>query len=777
MSFRTSKLSSRTWLTASTALVALALAAPAARAQVGNSQAAGQASGPPDTAAAGASASPPSPYQANTPPLTPSNQLQEVVVTAERREATVQRTAADVEVVGAKTLERQHITDLSDLNSVLTDTQIVPIVAATQVTIRGIGSNFLDPRADPGVATSINGLFFDRALPLGFGFLDVARVEDLEGPQGTLYGRNAAAGALNIITNQPSKVFGGNIQVSGGDYGENEETGVVNVPVGDTFAFRVAYDRDRRDGYIDNYYDDINTDTGRISARWTPTDKLTLYAEADYNHVGGHGGFSESYPCSGAQPFSIDVPRACPPASLIAAGPAPETGREGSYVEAYQGRADYNFGFATLTSISGFVGTHERLYDSPDGSYFNQTVTGDNFDYSEEIRLAGNSSASHSGGLAWQLGTYLFDSTGDYFSHTQANTSVSPIAGILDGTTTYSKIPQSSEAGYAQATYGITDRLRLTGGLRYTHDFKGLSSSAFSYVPLAFTEPGPVSNGRASASDNKWTYKVGMEYDLAPRHLIYGNISSGYVAGGANGGSASAPLPPSVTPATFSPETITAYEIGSKNRLLDGRLQVNGDFYYYDFKNYQYLYTSLVQGGGSFYNFEVQNVAPLTSYGLEASVVYALTSHDQLSASFAYTHARFGQINLDDFPPPAGPAITITVPSGSRLPNAPDESALLGYVHTWELGQQRSLDFTVNTKISSNYLLVIGSSDPDDVQPSYTMTDVSMAFHWDGDKYTIRGYAKNLEDSAVNVYGQGLTYHLYGIEPPRTYGFTVSANF
>jgi iron complex outermembrane receptor protein len=539
---------------------------------------------------------------------------------------------------------------------------------------------------------------------------------------------------------------------------------------------RVAVTRDRRDGYIGGYYDDIHHDAGRISALWTPTDKLTIYAESDYVKVGGHGGFTESYPCVGSVAsvaWSLVVPPGCAP-PFLNSGTAALTGRTGSFVAADHIQVDYDFGWATLTSISGFVGTHLRFFDLPNGSAFYSTNRANSYDYSEEIRLAGHDDASHQGGLAWQVGTYLFDSTGDYLFGRQLPGSNFPPTGF----TIFSKVPQSSQAAYAQLSYGLTDRLRITGGARYTNDYKGITYSALSYLPPTFTTLGPPIGGETSYAGDKITYKGGVEYDLAPGKLLYATVSTGYVSGGANGGSASVPLPPSVTPSVFQPETITAYEVGSKNRFLDNRLQLNGDFYYYDFQNYQHAYPSLVQGGGpTDAGLQVQNTASATSYGVELSALFALTGDDRISASLTWTHSTFGPISLDAFVPPFGPASTITVPAGSPFQNNPDWSGLVGYEHTWRLNQAGSVTFSANSKISSKYLLVIGSTDPADTQKAYTMTDASLAYHWPQDKYEVRLWGKNLENSKVNVYGEGQTFHLYAIQPPRTYGVTATVNF
>ena len=702
----------------------------------------------------------------------PAGGLQEVIVTAERHETKLQHTAAAVEVVSVATLEKQHVVDLMDLNNVLTNTQIVPIGPQQQIIIRGIGNNFIDTRADPAVATSINGLFYSRPLPVGFGFLDVSRVEDLEGPQGTLYGRNSAAGAINIVTNQPTDKFGGMVQGTLGNLSADGFVGVLNLPVAEGFAVRVAYDRERRGGYLGDYYDDTNTDAGRISARWTPTPELTVYGESDYIHIGGHGPVTEAYPCGNAAPWSLTVPASCNALTPGVAGTAALSGRQNSYVDSDQLHLDYNLGWATVTSISGYVGTHMRAYKLPNASYFTNDVFSDSNDYSEELRLAGHDTANHQGGLAWQLGAFLFSSTGDYYQHAQLPTSNRPPTG----TQQFTAVPQSSQAGYGQITYGLTDQLRLTAGIRYTNDSKGIAYSSSAYLPPTFTVPSPTVTGSNKATSNKFTYKAGVEYDMAPSHLLYANISTGYASSGVNGGSASAPLTPTVAPASFAPETITAYEAGSKNRFFDNRLQLNAAFYYYDFKNYQYLYPAFVQGGGSVHGLQIQDVSGVTAYGAEFSAEFAATADDMFTASLALTHATFGKIAYAGFIPPAT-ATSVVVASGSPLVNDPKWSALLGYEHTFRLDGGSKVTIGVNSKLSDKYLLIIGSSVPADYQSGYTMTDANVAYHWQGDKYLVRIWLKNLENKPVNVYGEGAGFNVYGIEAPRTYGVTVTANF
>lgn len=705
-------------------------------------------------------------------PARDATQLQEIIVTAEKRESTAQKTAASLDVVSSDTLAKQNIVQIQDLNAVLPSVQLLPFVNSIQVAIRGVESNFIDPRADPAVSVSVNGLFFDRPLPTGFAFLDVSRVEDLNGPQGTLYGRNAVGGALNIITNQPTNKYEGSVTAEGGNFAQNNFTGVLNLPLTDTLAVRLAYGRDRRDGYLGDFYDDENSDVARASVRWRPTEKLTLYGEADYLHQGGHGSVQESYPCTGSQAWSLTVPGTSAyipgvtkPTGCtdFGGGNIATGGSTDTFDEAYQGHVDYDFGWMTVTSITGFVGTHQRFFDLPNAVVNLNTTRSNDYDYSEEIRFAGHDQATHAGGFAWQAGGFFFDSTGNFFETTNLaydNPILKPRLG--SSMVTYTGLPQSSEAGFVQATYGITDRLRLTGGVRYTRDHKGVQ------------QPGLA---KLQQDEYHTTYKGGAEYDLAHGKLLYANISSGYVAGGPDGGSPALPTPANRAPVFFLPETITAYELGSKNRFLNNRLQLNGDFYYYTFHNLQITEPATYNTAAAGSNLSVLNAGGLSTYGLEFNGQFALTPVDHLSASLTLAHGTYDGATFPETP--AGTPTTTNIPSGQKLVNLPLVSALLGYDHTWRITEGQALTASINTKISSSYPLEFGTPiiAAYDTQSTYVMTDASLNYSFQDSKYLLRMYVKNIENQPVNVYGETGGNHVYGILAPRTYGGSVTVNF
>ncbi len=684
---------------------------------------------------------------------TDQGQLADIVVTAEKRQSTAQRVPAALQVLSNTALERQHIIDVKDLNSVVPNVQIIPVVNSLQVAIRGIGSTFLDPRSDPAVSVSVNGLFFDRPLPNGFAFLDIARVEVLNGPQGTLYGRNAATGALNIVTNHPTQELSGFLQATVGSLNEFDVSAVVNVPVTSTLAVRAAYGRNRRDGYLGDYYNDNHSDTARLSALWKPTDKLTVYLEGTGLWTGGHGAAAAAYPCPGTQPYSLFVPRSCSARGLT--GNISTNGTTGTYINSAQLQIDYDFGGVTLTSISGYVGSHQRFTNSPSNLTFTAGLNANNDDFTQELRLTGRDTAAHKGGFAWQIGGFLFGSHGNYH---YTNTLPAPY--------NISKLPQRSQAVFAQLTYAITDTLRLTGGIRFTHDFKGLTDN----------------NGTLNVASNRVTYKAGAEFDVAPGHMLYASFSTGYVPGGGNGGNLSLPTPANLAPPVFKPETVMAYEVGLKNRFINNRLTVNAAGYYYDIQDYQYTQPAFLNTRAGPL-LVIENASSVKTYGVELITDFAATRRDRLSATVTYGHGTFGDINLASFTfdflngPPHPVPVLISADSGTKLVNLPKISALLGYEHTFDFSNDNSLVFAVHSKLSTKYNLVVGSTNPIDRQKGYSTTDMSLSFHTPHDRIVVQAFVKNVENQPIVTYGQTLGAFTYGILPPRTYGGTVSVKF
>jgi iron complex outermembrane receptor protein len=247
---------------------------------------------------------------AAAPASVSGSRLEEVVVTAEKRSAKAQATPIAITVVPAKQLQTRHVEDLTDLGALLPSVQMIPVSQTVQVSIRGVGSNFFDPRGQTSVSESIDGLAYARPAQVGNSFFDISRVEVLNGPQGTLYGTNAAAGAVNIVTNQPVNHYDGYIEASIGNYLMRGYAGMINIPVTDDLEIRIAGKGVYHNGYIENYYDDAANNAVRATVKWTPTNAFSAVFSYNYSDFNGHGVTPDSYPCD-SKPYSNSVSQAC----------------------------------------------------------------------------------------------------------------------------------------------------------------------------------------------------------------------------------------------------------------------------------------------------------------------------------------------------------------------------------------------------------------------------------------------------------------------------------
>lgn len=683
-------------------------------------------------------------------------ELAEIVVTAEKRESTAQRTPIAISTVDAKALEARHITDVRDLTMAAPNVQIYQVGAAIQLSVRGVGSGFLDPRGDPAVAASIDGLYYPRPVFGGAGLFDTERVEVLRGPQGTLYGRNAAAGAITVVTRRPStESVSGYGRLELGNFGERNAEGALNIPLTNTLAVRVAGRHAQHDGYVADYYNDQDATALRASALWQPTSDIAIFLTWNQAKLGGHGDIPGSYPCGGVQPYSLVFPRAC------TAIPTPTDPVIGQKIGQFDGtletvslQGDFELGFATLTSITGHVHQDYSKDSIPTGAYFapdNQEFS--TFDaWTQEFRLAGKGRADHAGGLQWVMGAYYTTSDASLF------------ITAFGGGTDYPALPATSWAGFGQAVYGVTDKLRLVGGLRYTRDKKGLEDAS------------PGATRKIEVISDNVSYRASVEYDLSKRNLLYLTNSTGYVAGGPNGGNPDLPSTAGNPSVFFQPQVIKSWEIGSKNRFFDNRLQLNLAAYHYDMSGYQYFQPANFNNGK--FLGAIQNLGDVKTYGVEVEMTWAASADDILNVSATAAHGEYGKMNFAGGPP--GVPIAFSAPSGRDLANQPDWQVYIGYVHTFRLRNEAKIDASLNTHLSDGYWTVPQAQaiiDNRDYQGQYSRSDASLTYTSAGERFIIRAWVKNIEDKTIRTFGLAPGFSLWHLAPPRTYGITAEVRF
>lgn len=702
--------------------------------------------------------------------------LEEIVVTAERRETDIQKTATSVSVRSGSELRDQGRYTLQqmleDVVGVGGGAASAPVpggsgvdTAAPGLTIRGIKSN----AAAIGNVTSVAAaaaVYVDGVFEGVGGGYDIDRVEILRGPQGTLYGRSATSGLMALHTNDPKLgTLGGDALVELGNFDLQHYTGVLNAPLaGDVLAVRVAGNYYKRDGYfVEDGDGSVTSKDGKVKLLFKPSDDFSLllgYALQDNDT--GNGGTTITLATPDTYQFT-DTP----------------LGTGTNKFRQYWALLDWNFGFATLTYQPAY-----RTWESHADTHSNTgaiidsviDVPRDRF-HTEELRLSSNPDSK----LIWQVGAlYYKNSLSSHIVTTQDlfGTVTTPLDALVHDKTT------TATGAFAEATYPVTDSWRVTAGVRYDHTKVSLVED---YTAQSSSPPFAVNGGTLSGDagvrefDNT-TYKVRLEHDLTPENMLYASISTGFSPGDVT---ITADLNSKPYVLELSAETLTAYEIGSKNRFSDDRVQANGSVYYYDYGAYQNANVNInppsLPG--------VTNItlsAPAKVWGAELETIFQLTSNDRAAVNLAYTEAYF--VDKDrSFDTGTGTSVTFEdFFTRDEIPDVIPFTATLSYDHIFRLPADSTLTLHGGARYRSAYDLTNLSVYYLDFAEYIRVGD-----QWIGDlsatwasansHFSVTGYVRNIDDNEYKSYAfiQTTTSTAVLSTPydPRTYGVIMSVQF
>jgi iron complex outermembrane receptor protein len=724
--------------------------------------------------------------------------LEEVVVTAQRREESVQRAAIAVTAVSGDALVERSITQATDLPQLVPSLQVAQASALTQFYLRGIGTFGANAFADQGVSFNLDGVYLSRpAAPAGL-FYDLERIEVLKGPQGTLYGRNASGGAINVITAKPvlndTSGFG---TLEFGNYSAVKATGAVNVPSGERAAYRLAGQYVNRDGYFSDGYDDEDTLSFRAQFKFDNGSGLDATVMADYVDVGGQGSGGTIYPLldgdnrlGPSDPRVIAAYLARPPTPPVPQIIARDDGYQDNQFTGVMATVNVDVGFATLTVVPAWRETNLDYVGY--ASSFLIDVVEDSRQTSLEARLVGTGDVAK-----WVAGVYWFDEsqTADQLFDQRSNATL--IQSDLD-TTSY--------AGFGQLTYSLTDTFRVTGGIRYTKDNKKQDTYAETRPFVGFVPPGPPnfipiiltipSRATTDVDFDKVTWKAGVDYDLTPSSLLYASVATGFKSGQLF----------SATGRNYSePENLRAYTIGSKNRFLDNRVQLNAELFYWDYTDQQISRLAPVQvattPAGPIFGpvFGTDNAGKSTIQGLEIEVLWAVTDDDRLSLNAQYLDTeyddlRFRAYSVSGAPPVNGCATTVTnaigaTPaarifdvncSGKPLVNAPEITLMAGYEHVFDLGSAGRLTFGTDARYEDERFLSLDFVSAG-TQGSNTTWNARLTYETASGNLAVTGYGNNLTDELVfnnSLQSPAKSGTFYNqLRPPRTYGVRATYRF
>ena len=688
-------------------------------------------------------------------------QVEEVVVTAQKREGTVQATPLAVSAISGDVLQQQNVVDAGDLTGKVPNLNIGQAGNEVIISIRGVSSAGVVPQRDPSVAFHLDGVYLPRPSGANSVFYDLERVEVLRGPQGTLWGRNATAGSLNIITRKPvmnQAEAAGELLL--GDYSRITAQGMYNFPIiDDTLAARAAFIVNRRDGYQENVAPgqpdlaDAKEVAGRIHMLFTPGERLRLLLSADYYHAGGAG---TGNVLIGNGPVSyIDSGRSAPYTAATNTA-----GRIDNTIWGVTAEATYSLDALDIVSLTAYRVDDQNVTADTDATatgtvttyYFNYNKT-----FSQELRLA----SSGEGPLKYILGAFYIKETNDDNLYQYTNL-VRTAGVVLQRPDRFAE----SWAVFGQADYDLTDSLTVFAGIRYSEDRKG--------NPVGLTRPIGTNINTFRPDAGSWaktTWRVGADWEITPDNMVYGSVGTGYKAGGFTSNR------------NFGPETLTAYEVGSKNYFLDRRVLANLSAFYYDYKDLQVV--SLAPDESGVIRALTTNAGVSTVWGLEFEGRALITEALSVDASVGYLDATFDRY-VGAIDPLYG---TVQDLSGNRLPRAPRWNGNIGVAYSIPLSSGH-----LTARISTRYQSEVFFTEFNDrritvggvtinpyrlaSQDGYTSTDISLRYDDDGGWY-LEAFADNLEDEAalVSVSSDSARNFFGSYGAPRTFGVKAGFKF
>lgn len=686
--------------------------------------------------------------------------LEEIVVTAERRVGDLQRTAAAVSVRKGDLLVSQGRTQLEQIlegvpgvstNSASQAAASGTDTPSTQVNIRGMATN--NTSNGGGVAAvPATAVYVDDIYSGIGGNYDLEQVEVLRGPQGTLYGRSATAGVVATHTrgvNLDKFSADGSAEIGNRDL--RRYTLALGGPiVEDKVGIRAAFNQYQRSGYYVDTGGSINTTEGRIKLLIKPTDgfSMEIGAAIQDNHV---------------QTGGLKTVLTDPDHFTIVSNDTVGSGK--NRFEQYWVRANADLGFGQLAYI-GALRTWEQdalnIQIGPGGIFLDQKVVvpKDNF-LTQELRL----SSQQSSPVKWQVGVFYYDN-----NLIASNDIRFTGSGILLETSTTHR--QTNDIGvFAEGTVPLADSLRFTGGIRYDRTVvlsaqEGTLGAAASGLP--FDLPYSLSGDAGRSTFNNMTYKARLEYDITPRNLLYASVSSGFVPGDVQVSQG--------TPNRYSAETLTAYEIGSKNRFLNNRLQLNASAFYYNYGGYQ---TQIYKDPSNPSSAKVFNL-PLNIWGGEFEAVFAVTKSDRIGLNGLITDSK-----IHDAPSDFGDYSVLTSMWGS-----PTKTLNGFYSHMFDFENGSNVNLYLEANYRGRYNIETYSPEqeaagvaPYKSQRPIVLANANLTWTAPNNAFSLTGYVRNIfdvvykENAIPSLSGTTLIEVTSTISAPRTYGLIATAHF
>lgn len=721
--------------------------------------------------------------------------LQEIVVTGQKRAGTVdaQRVSVAVTALDGQTLEKNVITSVQEIGRLAPNVQLQGAGTFSNYAnffIRGIGVSLSIRTVDQAVGLFMDGVyigFAPESLPDTF---DLSSVEIFRGPQGTLFGKNVTGGAVVMERQRPTDQFEGYGQATIGNYGRLDVGGVVNVPLGDTLAVRVAALKQSRDGYW-KYADGrdaggVDTFAIRPSVRWRPNADIDMVLRGEFVRDTGGASAIEGMD-SRVQPRLVGASYTPTPAitqSVFGYTPPADKYRVDHNLNGYVDakvhgvtlNSDFDLGHGIVTAVLGYRKVQYNSSTDFDGSPFTIFQFPDNRESqsqkSAELRYASRFSdlIEFTAGLYYYTQKYSVGERREFYAGGGAATPIiSRLGNLADG-------KDESYAAFFEGRIGILENVKLALGGRYNHETKRIELCPFNaatFIDLSMANcTVPRLNGYLKATG--FTPKVGIDWQVSDNVFAYVSATKGLKSGAFN---SRATNQPTLGPALD--ESVWSYEGGIKSELFDRRLRANAAVYYTNYSDVQRpsSATVLVNGVPTVANF-VQNAASARIWGTELELNAAPMRGVTLDASLGYTNARFRNFTgIDaDRNGTYNPAIDDALATALRFERVPSWQYAVSGGYEFDVGGGSIATRVSYNWRSSQFADTINS--PSFKIPSYGLLDANIAYTAPDDRFRITLFGRNLTDTEFWEYGfDGGSHRFKAGGMPRTWGVELRANY
>ncbi len=701
----------------------------------------------------------------------------DIIVTAQRRAEKLENVPVAIVALTADVLQQSGVQRMTDIGQIATGVQINRGGSFTQPAVRGISTLTLGYGFENNTAVYVDGFYQPDMVTINGDLANLASVQVLKGPQGTLYGRNATAGAIVMETLAPSQDMVGNAQVSYGRFNDVRAQAYVSVPVTDKIAFSLAGYYRKSDGYIRDIgadpvstADDVDAaplqnESFRAKLLLKPTETLDITLGFNHGRVEDSRGTTYTI-----NKYAFAVPPSPPRASARDTSSSSVLADSTAKADEFTSKISLETGIGTLTSYTGYAKRLSFSVFDFDGSRAFITQSANTSIRQRTFQQTLDYSIDAIDKLDLIIGGFYYNDKMDFGDGGARSYSGSfDAAGLQNSQFVF--LTSKAYAAYADATYELADKLFLTGGIRYSDEKRTIR-----YFVVPGVNPVVAPPAQNAANFSSATPRAVLRYELAPRTSIYASFSKGFRSGVFNPTVVASPA--FVLP--IKPEKLTAYEIGFKTASSTFRFDAAA--YYYDFRDLQVGVTIPSPVNANAVIQLISNAKQAKSYGIEAQATYTPTEDLSIRAGASYNHARY-----TDFKNATGNGLNVTTQrnisgqvqdwSGQQMARAPSFTGNIGINYEMDMAGGR-LALSGNASYTSSFVVanpsLFGPLGPAGMaekqryrQKGYAIANAQINWTDPSDHVTIGVYADNITNTRYDFVLSGGLFGDYsqGNEP------------